>query len=82
MTTIYGKSKIGKNVYLAENVIIGHPGKDEKDLLINKKFDKVAGAIIGDNVVVPGFHEILSFFGESINTKTSEKDKRYYRLIF
>lgn len=70
MAVIYGKSRIGKDVYLGENVIIGHPGKDERNLLISKKYDAVEGAIIGDGCVIREFTTIYSkvALGNRVNT--------------
>jgi acetyltransferase-like isoleucine patch superfamily enzyme len=52
MARIYGESKIGKNTYVGENVIVGHPGKDEKHLLLEYRFDDVKGAVIGDDCII------------------------------
>jgi acetyltransferase-like isoleucine patch superfamily enzyme len=60
MAKILGKSRIGKNCYLAENVIIGHPGKEEKDLLLLGKEDDVDGAIIGDGCILRDYGIIYS----------------------
>jgi acetyltransferase-like isoleucine patch superfamily enzyme len=52
MARIYGESKVGANTYVAEDVIIGHPGKHEKELLIGNRFDEVEGATIGDDCII------------------------------
>lgn len=67
---ILGKSAIGKNVYLGENVIIGHPGKSEKDILISKNYERLKGAIIGDNCTIRDFTTIYSdvVLGDGVNT--------------
>ena len=52
MGTIYGKSRIGENCFIAENVIIGHPAKDEKDLLLEGREEEVDGAVIGDGCIL------------------------------
>jgi acetyltransferase-like isoleucine patch superfamily enzyme len=57
---IYGKSVIGKNTYIAENAVIGHPGKDEKELLLARRFDEVAGAHIGNNCIIRDYAVIYS----------------------
>ena len=57
---IYGRTRIGHNTFIAENAVIGHPGKDEKELLLAKKFDEVAGAVIGDNCIIRDYAVIYS----------------------
>lgn len=52
MGTIYGKSRIGENCYIAANVIIGHPAKDEKHLLLGGREEEVDGAVIGDGCIL------------------------------
>lgn len=52
MKQIYGNSVIGKTSYIGDNVIIGYPGKAEKEYLLNREFDKLAGAIIGEHCVI------------------------------
>ncbi len=52
MKAIYGKSTIGKTTYLGENVIVGYPGKAEKDRLLSENFDQLAGAKIGEHCVI------------------------------
>jgi acetyltransferase-like isoleucine patch superfamily enzyme len=57
---IYGKTVIGKNTYIAENAVIGHPGKEEKELLLAGRFDEVAGAHIGNNCIIRDYAVIYS----------------------
>jgi len=52
MARVYGKSKIGKNTYLGESVIVGHPGKAEKVLLLENRMNDVVGASIGDDCII------------------------------
>ncbi len=52
MAEILGNTRIGKDCYLGKNVIIGHPGKDEKDLLLSGRENEVDGAIIGDGCIL------------------------------
>ncbi len=52
MADIWGESVIGKGTYLGEHVIVGHPGKDEKELMINRDKARVAGATIGKDCVI------------------------------
>ena len=70
MAKILGESKIGKNTYIAENVTIGHPGKDEKELLTSGRENEVKGAIIGNNCVLRDFGIIYSGarLGDNIQT--------------
>ena len=70
MPKIYGKSKIGNNTYISENVIIGAPGKDETDYLIKKEFDKIVGAKIGDNCIIRDYGIIYSnaIIGNNVRT--------------
>jgi len=60
MATIYGKSRIGKGTYIASTVIIGHPGKSERHLLIEGRLELVAGAIIGEDCVIRDYGVIYS----------------------
>jgi acetyltransferase-like isoleucine patch superfamily enzyme len=52
MARIYGESKIGKNTYVAEDVIIGHPGKVEKHLLLEGRLNDVKGSVIGSDCII------------------------------
>jgi len=52
MVRILGKSRIGEGTYIAENVIVGHPAKDEKALLLEGREDEVEGAVIGANCIL------------------------------
>jgi acetyltransferase-like isoleucine patch superfamily enzyme len=60
MGTIYGKSRIGTGCYIGPHVVIGHPGKDEKDLLLQGRENEVEGAVIGDNCTLRDFGIIYS----------------------
>ncbi len=60
MATTYGNSRIGKNTYVAPTVIVGHPGKSERHLLIEDRLDEVEGAIIGENCVIRDYGVIYS----------------------
>jgi len=60
MGKILGKSSIGKDCYIAENVVIGHPGKDEKELLLAGREDEVDGAVIGDECTLRDYGIIYS----------------------
>jgi acetyltransferase-like isoleucine patch superfamily enzyme len=70
MPRIYGKSKIGKNTYIAESVIIGHPAKDEKQLLLANKLDDVAGAVVGNDCILRDFGVLYSqaTLGDKVQT--------------
>ena len=52
MPEVYGNSKIGEGTVLGESVVIGHPGKHEKALLVEGKLDRVKGAVIGKDCVI------------------------------
>ncbi len=52
MARIYGDSKIGNNTYIGEDVIIGHAGKAEKNLLFEGRLNDVKGAVIGDDCLI------------------------------
>ena len=60
MGTVYGRSTIGENCYIAPSVIIGHPAKDEKDLLLQGREDEVDGAVIGDGCILRAYGIIYS----------------------
>ena len=70
MPKIYGKSKIGHGTYIADTVIVGHPAKDEKQLLIENRLNEVKGAIIGDNCILRDFGVLYSRakLGNSVQT--------------
>lgn len=70
MTKIYGKSKIGKGTYLGENVIIGYPGVDELEKLLNNKFNEVIGAKIGANCIIRDYGIVYSnvILGNNVRT--------------
>jgi acetyltransferase-like isoleucine patch superfamily enzyme len=70
MPTIYGKSKIGEDTFLADNVIIGYPGKGETDLLKEKKFESLEGATVGNNCILRDFGIVYSrvTLGDNITT--------------
>jgi len=52
MARIYGETKIGNNTYLGEDVIIGHAGKHEKELLLGNRLNEVDGSSIGDDCII------------------------------
>ena len=52
MARIYGESKVGTGTFLGQDVIIGHPGKHEKELLLEDRMDEVEGTVIGDDCVI------------------------------
>lgn len=70
MAKIYGKSKIGEGTYISENVIIGYPGKDEIELLIKNKLEKITGAKLGKNCLIRAYGVIYSntVLGNNIKT--------------
>lgn len=70
MPKVYGKSKIGKGTYLGESVVIGHPGKDDKETLLSGKFERLEGATIGENCVIRDFTIIYNkaMFGSNSQT--------------
>lgn len=70
MPKIYGNSRIGKGCYIAENVIIGHPGKEEYEIMLRKDYEKLAGAVIGDECVLRDFGVIYSnvVLGDRVKT--------------
>ncbi len=47
MYHVWGKSRIGEGTYIGENVIIGHPGKEEVEKLLKGDLNKVDGAEVG-----------------------------------
>lgn len=53
---LYGRSSIGKNAIIGENVIIGYPTSDILKKCAssgqNKDFEDFRGAVIGDNAVI------------------------------
>jgi acetyltransferase-like isoleucine patch superfamily enzyme len=70
MPRVYGKSRIGQNTYIAESVIIGHPAKDEKQLLLSNRLDDVAGAIVGNDCILRDFGVLYShaILGDKVQT--------------
>jgi acetyltransferase-like isoleucine patch superfamily enzyme len=68
--TIYGKSKIGKGTYIADSVIVGHPAKDEKQLLLENRMGEVSGAIIGKGCVLRAFGVVYSRCNLGDNVQT------------
>ncbi len=74
MAKIYGKSKVGRNAFLGEGVIIGYPTSDiiRKALLENKSIEDMdfKGAIIGDNPVIRSYSVIYSdvHIGDNLRT--------------
>lgn len=55
---VYGDSRIGKDTYLGDHVIVGHPGKNEKDLLVGGRSAESRGATVGAGCVLRA-HGIL-----------------------
>lgn len=45
---VFGRSRIGAGTYVGPGVLIGHPGKDEADIL-RGDWTKVDGAVVGAN---------------------------------
>lgn len=70
MAKIVGRSRIGKGTYIAENVTIGHPAKDEKHLLLEGREDEVEGAVIGKECILRDHGIIYSraFLGDRVQT--------------
>jgi len=70
MATIYGTSKIGKGTFVADTVIVGHPAKDERHLLLVGQQDKVEGAVVGEGCFLRDFGVIYSraTFGNKVQT--------------
>jgi len=66
-TSIYGNSQIGEGTILGEGVIIGHPGKDDGDILASGEFHRLPGARIGAGCIIRA-HSI-------IYSKTELKDR-------
>jgi acetyltransferase-like isoleucine patch superfamily enzyme len=60
MPKIYGGSKIGKGTYIAENVIVGHPAKEERALLLENRMNEVEGAVVGVSCVLRDFGVLYS----------------------
>ncbi len=67
---IFGASSIGRGTYIAHTVIIGHPGKEERQLLVDNRVNEVAGATVGDNCVLRHYGVLYSqaTLGDSIQT--------------
>ena len=63
---ILGKSRIGKNCVIQENVIIGAPSKD----LINVEKIKLPGAVIGNDCIIRSGSIIYSKVRIGENFKT------------
>ncbi|MGQ9583430.1 MAG: acyltransferase [Thermoplasmatota archaeon] len=57
---IYGGSRIGEGSYIAESVVVGHPGKDELALLLEGRMDGVAGAVVGRGCILRDFGVLYS----------------------
>lgn len=49
---VFGHSRIGEGTYLGPGVIIGHPGKHERDILKSGSWDAVKGATLGRNCTI------------------------------
>lgn len=52
MPEVHGNSKIGKGTFLGQSVVIGHPGKHEKALLVEGRLNEVKGAVLGKDCVI------------------------------
>ena len=52
MPEVHGNSKIGKGTFLGQSVVIGHPGKHEKALLVEGRMNEVKGAVLGKDCVI------------------------------
>jgi len=67
---IYGQSRIGRGTYIAGTVIIGHPTKEERLLLIENRLNEVAGSVVGENCVLRHFGVLNSkaTLGNSVQT--------------
>ncbi len=76
MPTVYGKSKIGKGTYLGPNVVIGHPGKDDKAILLSGEFDKLEGAHVGEGCTIRDFSIIYNKTRFGNNSQTG-----HYTLV-
>ena len=70
MPKIYGGSKIGKGTYIAETVIVGHPAKEEKNLLLENRLDEVEGATVGAGCVLRDYGVLYSHavLGDRVQT--------------
>ena len=66
---IYGKSKIGDGSVIGDNVIIGHPSSDEKEIF-EKNPEEITGSIIGKNCTLRSHGTIYSkvVLGENVRT--------------
>lgn len=49
---VWGRTSIGVDTYVGPNVILGHPGKDEVDLLRTGRWDDADGARVGRNCIL------------------------------
>ncbi len=47
-----GPVYMGEDVYIADTVVIGHPGKEMKEVLKIREFDVLSPVKIGDNVMI------------------------------
>jgi len=60
MGKIWGKTTVGEGTFVADSVILGHPGKAEGRLLTERRLEEVEGATIGANCVLRDFGIIYS----------------------
>lgn len=60
MVRIIGKSQIGTGTYIGQFAVIGHPGKDEMHLLMERKLEDISGARIGKMCIIRDFTVIYS----------------------
>jgi len=70
MPRIFGKSEIGKGTFIADTVIVGHPAKDERHLLLVNQLDRIEGARVGEGCFLRDFGVIYSHaeFGPKVQT--------------
>ncbi len=57
---IYGRSRIGEGSYVAPSVVIGHPGKEERALLVEGGLDELEGAVVGRGCTLRDFGVLYS----------------------
>lgn len=68
--TIYGDTTIGEGTYLGDHVVVGHPGKEERELLVRGAADDSSGAKVGRDCVLRA-HGVLyagATFGDRVQT--------------
>ena len=55
MPKLLGKSKVGKDTFVGDHVVIGHPMKSEEKHLAQGHPNKIKGAIVGDNCILKDY---------------------------